>query len=722
MKNRLFVNNNTIILFLFIIGSFLFIELNFRYWYRFLEQYMMFQTTGSYFQDRLAEPGGLNEYVTEFLSLAFIHPYGASVVIALLLGLISGCFFLYLKACGVRASMLAAILPSFLIWIYPQESIALLTMLAFVQVLAYLYTSIKIDWLRYLFGFLFLGGSYFFAAPANLLLALLIAVYECCAKEDKARFGVAIIAIAWGGLLPLIAMRTVYILPMREAFFSKHLCHPEYPIPNSLGYIGLSYPLIVLILYYVRNRVFIRKESWKRIVSYAFLLIAMTYGILYKKDPMEQAYRYDYYARQGEWQEIVSHARAHSVRDMDALIYLNLALSHTGRFSDDLMRFPQIGVEGFIPHDPKSRMGLIEASEVAWQVGQVNAAQRFAFVGVLSSQRCVQPRLMKRLVETYLVTGEYRAAEKYIKILESTPHYRDWAKAQRPLLDSVVCASTDWIKAKRAVLPVTDNPLDLTLTFPNALAFLIDDHADFHSVKEKKMEVFDLESDVVVYDVKNKEILSKASLITKDAFETFPAFSPDGKWLYFCTAPAQKMPENYDKVRYNLCRVAFDPDRGEISFPIDTLVHADSLSYTFPRISPDGRFLMYTETAYGQFPIWHPDAEIRMMDLENRTAMDMSALNSPDTDSYHSWSSNSDWVVFSSRRDNGLYTLPYICYIGKDGKPSKPFLLPQEDPDKYDYQLYSYNIPELTKGAVEVSPYEIQQVAEKNKPEQVRFK
>ena len=123
-------------------------------------------------------------------------------------------------------------------------------------------------------------------------------------------------------------------------------------------------------------------------------------------------------------------------------------------------------------------MGLIEASEVAWQVGQVNAAQRFAFVGVLSSQRCVPPRLMKRLVATYLVTGEYRAAEKYIKILESTPHYRDWAKAQRPLLDSVVCASTDWIKAKRAVLPVTDNPLDLTLTFPNALAFLIDDHAD----------------------------------------------------------------------------------------------------------------------------------------------------------------------------------------------------------------------------------------------------
>ena len=244
----------------------------------------------------------------------------------------------------------------------------------------------------------------------------------------------------------------------------------------------------------------------------------------------------------------------------------------------------------------------------------------------------------------------------------------------------------------------------------------------FHSIKPKKMEVFDLESDVVVYDVQRKTILSKASLITKESYETFPAFSPDGKWLYFCTAPAMKMPENYDKIRYRICRVAFDAEKGEISLPVDTLVNAEEKSHTFPRISPDGRFLMYTETAYGQFPIWHADADIRMLDLEKREEVDMTELNSADTDSYHSWSSQSDWVVFSSRRDNGLYTLPYISLIGKDGKPTKPFVLPQEDPDRYDYQLYSYNIPELIKGAVETSPYAIQEVAVKNKPEQVQFK
>lgn len=493
---------------------------------------MMFQTTGSYFQSRLAQPGGWNEYVTEFLSLAFIHPYGASVVIALLLGLTSGCFFLYLKACGARASMWVAVLPAFLFWIYPQESIALLVMLASVQVLAYVYTSIRTDWARYLWGFLFLGASYFLAAPANLLLALLIAVYECCVKADKARWGVALIAIAWGGLLPLIAMRTLYILPMREAFFSKHLCHPEYPIPHAIGYICLSYPLIALVLYAIRDRVFIRKEAWKQIVSYAFLLSAMVAGILYKKDPMEQAYRYDYYVRQGEWQAIIDHARAHSVRDMDALTYLNLALSKTGRFTSDLMCFPQIGEAGFIPHDPKSRMGLIEASEVAWQVGQVNAAQRFAFVGVLSSERCVQPRLMKRLVETYLVTGEYRAAEKYIKILEANPHYREWATAQRPLLDSVACASVDWIAAKRAMLPITDTPLDLTKTFPNALAFLIDDHADNRPAFEYGMGYLLVYKDLMTF-MHYMELM-------KERGEAFPVLYQEAICLFF--AAVQKDP------------------------------------------------------------------------------------------------------------------------------------------------------------------------------------
>lgn len=477
MKKHRKVNDTICLLFLFLMGSLLFFQLNYPYWYHFLEQYMMFQTTGSFFRERLAEVGGLNEYITEYLTLAFSYPYGASVVITLLLGLLSVLFHHFIRALGVRVSFVFATLPAFLFWMYPLESIAPLVAVVFALSFTDIYTRVGSDRVRYVIGFLFLTSLYFAAAPAHLLFAMLIAVYETCAKRGKIRWCVAAVGIVWALLLPLIAMRTIYILPMREAFLGKHLYHPEYPAPAAFGYVWLSFPVLASLLSLIRNRVFVRKESLKIMLSYTCLLAGIVFGILYGKNPMEQAYRYDYYARQGEWGKIVEHARAHPVQDKDALIYLNLALSHTGRISTDLVRFPQFGEEGLIPYDPKSRMGLIEASEVAWQVVQVNAAQRFAFVGVLSSQRCVQPRLMKRLVETYLVTGEYRAAAKYIKILESTPHYREWAMAQRALLDPQICVATDWVAAKRALLPVTDHPFDLTKTFPSALAYLIDDHA-----------------------------------------------------------------------------------------------------------------------------------------------------------------------------------------------------------------------------------------------------
>ncbi|MDR2388869.1 MAG: hypothetical protein LBD89_03665 [Tannerellaceae bacterium] len=243
----------------------------------------------------------------------------------------------------------------------------------------------------------------------------------------------------------------------------------------------------------------------------------------------------------------------------------------------------------------------------------------------------------------------------------------------------------------------------------------------FHAVKEKKMEVFDLESDVVVYDVAHHSILSAASLLTKDCYETFPAFSPDGQWLYYCSAPALPMPDHYDRIRYGIYRRPFDAAQGRIGTTTDTLVRADTHSASFPRISPDGRFLMYTETAYGQFPIWHKDADIRMINLSDGSPTEVSLLNSNDTESYHSWSRNSRWTVVSSRRENGLYTLPYFAHIDSAGRASKPFLLPQKNPDAYDFLLYSFNLPELVSGEIQLSPYELQHAATRKTATQVDF-
>ena len=69
--------------------------------------------------------------------------------------------------------------------------------------------------------------------------------------------------------------------------------------------------------------------------------------------------------------------------------------------------------------------------------------------------------------------------------------------------------------------------------------------------------------------------------------------------------------------------------------------------------------------------------------------------------------------MFSSRRLDGLYTRPFIAYVGKDGKTGKPFLLPQKEADYYDGLMRSYNIPEFVTGKVADRAYQIRCLAER---------
>ena len=119
-----------------------------------------------------------------------------------------------------------------------------------------------------------------------------------------------------------------------------------------------------------------------------------------------------------------------------------------------------------------------------------------------------------------------------------------------------------------------------------------------------RIEVFDEASDVVVYDVERHEIVTADVLSSEGAFETFPTFSPDGKSLYFCSSAAVgPMPEKFREAKYSLCRVDFNPEDCSFGTDVDTLYNARAggRSVSFPRISPDGRFLVYalsdTETS-----------------------------------------------------------------------------------------------------------------------------
>ncbi len=231
----------------------------------------------------------------------------------------------------------------------------------------------------------------------------------------------------------------------------------------------------------------------------------------------------------------------------------------------------------------------------------------------------------------------------------------------------------------------------------------------FYFNHRTRIEVFDSESDVVIYDTEEHKIFTSSLLSDKNILETFPGFSPDGKTLYFCSAQTFPVPDKSDSVKYSLCSIPFYPDTRTFGEKTDTLFNAEvtGKSASFPRISPDGKFLLFTVCGYGSFPIWHKEADLCLLDLKTKKCINMNRVNSQDVDSYHSWSSNSRWIVFSSRRGDGLYTRPYIAHIGEDGETGKAFMLPQKDPDFYDAFMKSYNIPELVKGEVKTDPYHI---------------
>lgn len=246
----------------------------------------------------------------------------------------------------------------------------------------------------------------------------------------------------------------------------------------------------------------------------------------------------------------------------------------------------------------------------------------------------------------------------------------------------------------------------------------------FHRNDKNRIEVYDEKSNVFVYSVKEHKVYTDSLIFSPNVLETFPTFSADGKTLYFCSAEvsdSMKLPRDYKKIKYSLCSIAFNPENKSFGSKVDTLYNAkiEGKSAKFPRVSPNGKYLIFTLSEFGNFSIWHHDADMYLYDFQKNSYQSLTKLNSSDTESYHSWASNSHWLVFSSRRDDGLYTRPYIAHVNENGETGKPFLVPQEDPDFYKDFMFSYNIPELIKHEVNINSKALEKIAKNGKTVQI---
>lgn len=230
----------------------------------------------------------------------------------------------------------------------------------------------------------------------------------------------------------------------------------------------------------------------------------------------------------------------------------------------------------------------------------------------------------------------------------------------------------------------------------------------FHTAGESR-DVFDANSNLGLYDVAANAVTLPEPLAQPDWMETWPAWSADGRQLYFCSAP-KRPAEKFREIRYDLKRIGFNTDTATWG-DVETLIDAQALgkSIAQPRPSPDGRWLVFCLFDYGHFPIYQPGSDLQVMDL-NRSENPFRALeiNAPGADTWHCWSSNSRWLVFSSKRRDGLFARPHFTYVDAAGRFQKPFILPQPDPTFYDSCLKTFNVPEFVAGPI---PYSEQDFA-----------
>lgn len=239
------------------------------------------------------------------------------------------------------------------------------------------------------------------------------------------------------------------------------------------------------------------------------------------------------------------------------------------------------------------------------------------------------------------------------------------------------------------------------------IAFSVNTINQFFCTGDVRIEVADRSSDLMVYDI-DKNTISTSSKVSTSSSENLPIWSPDGKYLYFISAvPVPSMDEQI-LAKYDLLRIGFDVTTNTWGSKIDTILSGKKMgeSISFPKISPNGKFLMFCTSENGYFTIHHPTSDLNLLNLQTGEFSKME-INSPQTDSYHSFSSGGHWFVFSSKRMDGLFTRPFFSYLDENGKASKPFVLPQEKPDFYDTFIKNYNIPELITGEVTVSPLAI---------------
>lgn len=418
---------------IFILLAFAFFNFAYPYHIHYQEQMQMFRFGQDYFIESLAVPGGFGDWIGGFLVQFFYYAPAGAFILAVLLGLIQFLTWKNIEKKSFAAYPLS-LLPAVGMFLFLCDENALVT--ASVAVIASLtsaYLLIKISkaGLRNLITILSMPVMYFLFGSISILVPVTVAINISLRKEDRRSVLIfSLAALAMAVALPLI-FRTFSPYPLIRLVFGVHYHRYHHAIPLMAWISVLLVPAAMLLAAAFRK---------DRMVAAGLALVIVPAAVLtplFADMDKEKLFGYDFMARMGQWNKILTVSSKNAPDSPIAVECTNLALAKTGHMASDMFCFFQNGPAGLLPEFTRDHFSPVPTGTVYYHLGMVNTAQTFFFEaqeGAPDFQKSA--RLTQALAKTNLINGDYEVARKYVGALKQTLFYRKWAKETELLLDN----------------------------------------------------------------------------------------------------------------------------------------------------------------------------------------------------------------------------------------------------------------------------------------------
>ena len=414
----------------------------------FQEQYQMFLFDIGYFLERIMQPGGLADYISEFLVQFYYMPVLGGTIIALLLMSIQAISWGLMKQYGMKAvfpGYLLSFVPSIVLWCAMGDQNLLLSFVVALSgalLMGWIHNRFHNRLVKVVFELVSTALVYWFLGPVVFLYAALM-IGDTLMKGKQN--GHILSSLGYSACLLILTVAWILLT-------TQSLQYPLYRIFSGLNYyrypgtvsplpLGVMIWTVVVVFFGMvpDGHAWIKKLQQSKVVmvlAYVLVIVASWFGIKASFDAMTyDLIDYDFLVRTEQWDKIIEKAEKKPATTPLGVSCVNLALSQKGQLADRLFEFYQNGGEGLFPTFTRDMISPVSTAEIFFRLGMVNDAERYMF----EAQEAIpnyrkSARLTRRIIECEIINGNYQVAAKLLRRLQKTLFYSNWANQTMALL------------------------------------------------------------------------------------------------------------------------------------------------------------------------------------------------------------------------------------------------------------------------------------------------